>query len=575
MSNPLRQRIHRMFERTPMKRLDMIFDAMIKERTPWIDHWRELSQYVLPRLGRYLTSDRNDGSKKNTKIMNEVGTIALRTLTANMFTGTSSPSTRWFRLVPPNPSLDDDWPVKRWLQAVETVMYEIYEKSNFYNSVQALYEEQALFGTGVMIVEPDFDNVITCKTLTSGQYTLSLDSKGNFHTLGREFEMTIAQMVETFGIEGPERVSDRVRDMYRRGGNDEDTIVIRHIIMRKDDRIDLPNCRPEHSWASAYWDPTDSDAGERFLRTNGYYEQPVVAPRWDVTAEDTYGRSPAMDALPTIKAIQQLEEDIALQTELVGQPPTNGLPGMKGEALSTLPGAVNFSALGAGGQPSLAPVYQIDPRIGELTQRLIMMEDRVRKDLYADLFLLMSQGDHPQVTAREVDERSSEKLQTLGQVFERQRTELLNPTNDVVFGYAFRARILPEPPPSLVNTLLKVEYISSLAQAQRLIGTVAIDRFIDFTARLADATQDTTAALKVDTQQAMDEYASLSGVPPSTVRSDEDVEVLVEEMRRDQQAAQRAERMQQAADIAKTAAGATVDGSNLLGQQLQSLGAQQ
>jgi len=556
-----------------MKRLDAIFDDLKKERTPWIDHWRELSQFILPRLGRWLTSDKNDGSKKNQKIENEVGTIALRTLTANMFTGTSSPSRRWFRLVPPIPSLEDDWKVKRWLAAVEVTMYEIYEKSNFYNSVQALYEEQALFGTGCMIIEPDFDNVIKCNTLTAGQYMLSMDANGQFHTMAREFEMTLSQMVERFGVEGPEGVSKSVAHQYESGSHDQDTRVIRHIISRKDPRIELLNCRAEHNWASAYWDPQDNKDGERFLRTNGYHEQPVVSPRWGVTAEDTYGRSPSMEALPTIKGIQRLEQDIALQVELVGQPPTWGPPSMQNEPLSTLPGAVNFGSPGTPGQPAMAAVYQINPRIGELQQRLAQHEDRVRKDLFADLFLLMSQTDRPQVTAREVEERSSEKLQTLGQVFEQQRTELLNPANDATFGYAFRAGILPDAPESIIGADMKVEYISSLAQAQRLIGTVSIDRLIDFLARLGEATQDPSVPLKLDVQQTVDEYASLSGVPPSIIRSDEDVKQILDEQERQQQADLRAQQLQQAADMAKTASDATVDSDNMLGRSLEAMGA--
>jgi len=556
-----------------MKRLDMQFEAMKKERTPWIDHWRELSQYILPRLGRWLTSDRNDGGKKNQKITNEVGTIALRTLTANMFTGTSSPSRRWFRLVPPIPSLEDDWKVKRWLAVVEKIMYEIYEKSNFYNSVQALYEEQALFGTGCMIIEPDFDNVINCKTLTAGQYMITVDSRGRFHSLAREFEMTYAQMVETFGDEGPERVSKKVMHSYVSGGHDEDTRVIRHMIYRKDDRTPLLNCLPEHNWASAYWDPQDNDHSERFLRTNGYHEQPVVSPRWGVTAEDTYGRSPCMETLPTIKGLQRLSEDIALQIELVGQPPTQGPPSMKNEPLSTLPGAVNFGSPTSPGQPVMSAVYQINPRIAEMQARELKAEDLIRKGLFADLFLLMSQSDHPQVTAREVEERSSEKLQTLGQVFEQQRTELLNPANDAVYGYAFRAGILPDPPESIIDSDMKVEYISSLAQAQRLIGTVSIDRFIDFLARMGEATQDPTSPLKLDVQQAADEYAALSGVPPSIIRSDDDVKKVLEEQERQAQAQQRAAATQQAADIANTASGAQVSSDNLLGRSLEALGA--
>lgn len=575
MASALAMRVARKFTRKPMKMLDAMGDAMVKERQSFVDHWKDLSMWILPRLGRWLSSDRNDGSKKNTKINNEVGTIALRTLTANMFTGTSSPSRRWMRLVPPLPSLSDDWEVKRWLAKVEVIMYEIFEKSNFYNSIQALYEELALFGTGCMIIEPDFDTVINCKTLTAGQYSISVDHKGRFRAMFREFEMTIQQMVEQFGFEGPEGVSDKIKGMYEKGTHDEDTVVIRHMIMKKDSRIELRNCRDEHNWASAYWDPKDNNGGERFLRTNGYHEQPVISPRWDVTAEDTYGRSPSMDALPTIKSIQQLEEDIALQTELVGQPPTWGLPGMKGEPLSTLPGAVNFGAPTSPGQPVMQAVYQINPRINEYQMRMVDLEDRVRKDLYADLFLLMSQGAHPQVTAREVDERSSEKLQTLGQVFERQRTETLNPVNDVTFGYALRAGILPDPPEALLDTELKVEYISSLAQAQRMIGTIAIDQLVDFLGRLAVATEDPSGSIKIDNMQLVDEYAGLTGVPPAAVRSDDDVEKELERVEKERKRAEQMAQLEQAAGMAKTASEAPVDSGNLLGQSLAAMGAQQ
>ncbi len=40
------------------------------------------------------------------------------------------------------------------------------------------------------------------------------------------------------------------------------------------------------------------------LQQRWYHEFRVIAPRWDLAANDAYGRSPAMDALGDIKQLQ-------------------------------------------------------------------------------------------------------------------------------------------------------------------------------------------------------------------------------------------------------------------------------
>ncbi len=51
-----------------------------------------------------------------------------------------------------------------------------------------------------------------------------------------------------------------------------------------------------------YWERGTSTTTT--LRIKGYNEFPAVAPRWDIVANDAYGRSPAMDALGDIKQLQ-------------------------------------------------------------------------------------------------------------------------------------------------------------------------------------------------------------------------------------------------------------------------------
>ena len=101
--------------------------------------------------------------------------------------------------------------------------------------------------------------------------------------------------------------------------------------------------------------------------------------------------------------------------------------------------------------------------------------------------------------------------------------------------------MLPVPPPELQNRELSVEYVSVLAQAQRLASTGAIDRLAQFTGSIASIWPE--ARHKIDATRAVDEYAEALGVDPSIVRSDE---AVAQAAQAEQQAAAQAQAMQAA-----------------------------
>ena len=43
----------------------------------WIAHWREISDYLLPRSGRFFAEDRNRGERKHNNIYDSTGTMAV------------------------------------------------------------------------------------------------------------------------------------------------------------------------------------------------------------------------------------------------------------------------------------------------------------------------------------------------------------------------------------------------------------------------------------------------------------------------------------------------------------------
>ena len=82
------------------------WDALKEERSSWMSHWKDISEVLLPRAGRFLPTENNRGGKAAfRKILDSTGTRALRTLSGGMMSGMTSPARPWFRLTTFNPEL--------------------------------------------------------------------------------------------------------------------------------------------------------------------------------------------------------------------------------------------------------------------------------------------------------------------------------------------------------------------------------------------------------------------------------------------------------------------------------------
>ncbi|MEW5726178.1 MAG: portal protein, partial [Thermodesulfobacteriota bacterium] len=174
---------------------------------------------------------------------------------------------------------------------------------------------------------------------------------------------------------------------------------------------------------------------------------------------------------------------------------------------------------------------------------------------FNDLFVFLLR--RPGVTATEVVERHEEKLLLLGPVIERQQSELLDPLIERAFGILERSGRLPGAPPEIQGHDLKVEYISLLAQAQKLVGTQAVQSVLQFVGGAAAI--DPRVLDKIDLDEAVDVYAEMTGVPPRVVRADEEVEKLraerAESSRRDQAAQAALAAIQGAKSLSETKTG--------------------
>lgn len=543
-------------------------EGLRSERSTFLPLWRECSDYHLAHRGRFLSSDRNKGYKRNTKQINNSSRLAIRTLASGMMSGITSPARPWFRLGSGDKELDDLTSVKLWLFEVQSIMYRVFSSSNFYNSLHQMYSELGTFGTAAMGVYEDFENVIWCKPYTVGSYMLGMDGQNINDTFYLEYELSVAQVVKQFGIEN---VSDAVKQQWEKG-NTEAWIKIVHAIEPNDDR-DMNSIKAsDMPFRSVYYEASTKSQGDKFLRESGFEDYPIVAPRWDVTADDVYATDcPGITALGDTKALQLAERRKYQAIDKVVSPPLQGPASLKNKMKSDQlsPNEIVWhSDSNNGGLRSIYENYR--PQISEIKEEINNVELRISKSFYEDLFLMLANSDRRQITAREVAEKQEEKLLMLGPVLERLHNELLDPIIDRVFNILQRNGVLPVAPPELQEKELNIEYISILAQAQRLVNTGAIDRIVEFAGNASAVWPNVRH--KVNINQSLDDYADALGVNPAVIVSDKDAQAAADAEAQLQQQMAAMEQVGNAADIAKTASETDMSGDNALTSMMESAG---
>lgn len=543
--------------------------ALSSERSTFIPYYRELSDYHLGHRGRFLSSDRNKGYKRNTKQINNTSRLAVRTISSGMMAGITSPARPWFRLSIADLELREYGPVKEWLAQVEAKMYRVFSASNIYNALHTLYGELAVFGTGVMGIFDDFDNVIHCRPYTVGSYMLALNGKNEVDTFYREYEISVAQCVKQFGIENCSRT---VQERWKSGGS-ETWVKIVHIIEPNDNRDNMSPLARDKKFRSIYYEADHAgNADSKFLRRSGFDHFPILAPRWDVTAEDVYGTDcPGMTSLGDTKALQLGERRKYQALDRLIDPPLQGPSALSSKVGKSLRnGEIVFHDMNGQGLTSIYTNFR--PDLGAMVSINQETETRIKRAFYEDLFLMLANSDRRQITAREVQEKHEEKLLMLGPVLERLHSELLDPLINITFEKLSNAGVLPPPPQELAGRELEVEYISVLAQAQRMVAVGGLDQMAQYVGGMTQVWPE--ARHKFDALQAIDEYAEALGVAPKVIRPDEEVQQILAGEQQQQQQAEMAAQVDQVANTAKTLSESKMTEDSALQNMLKNAGLQ-
>ncbi|MCS5752802.1 portal protein [Klebsiella pneumoniae] len=517
---------------------------LTNDRSSFDPHWRELSDFINPRGSRFLVTDVNRDDRRNTKIVDPTATLAARTLSSGMMSGITSPARPWFKLATPDPDMMDYGPVKLWLEVVQRRMNEVFNKSNIYQSLPLLYASLGNYSTGAMAVLEDDSDVIRTMMFPIGSYYMANSARGSVDTCFRKFSMTVRQLVMEFGLNN---VSDSVKGMWD-SGNYESWIEVIHAVYPNIDRETAKLNSKNKPVKSVYYEVGgDSD---KLLRESGFDEFPIMAPRWEVNGEDVYGSScPGMIALGQVKALQLEQKRKSQLIDKATNPPMVGPSSLRNQRVSLLPGDITYIDQ-VTGQDGLKPAYLVNPNTADLLADIQDTRQIINSAYFVDLFMMLQNINTRSMPVEAVIEMKEEKLLMLGPVLERLNDECLNPLIDRTFSIMARKNLLPQPPDVLQGMPLRIEYISVMAQAQKSIGLSSLSSTVGFIGQLAQAKPEALDKLNVD--QAIDAFAEMSGVSPTVIVPQEQVEQVREQRAQQQQQQQMVAMGMAAAQGAKT-----------------------
>lgn len=541
------------------RRIDTTIAQMRTERYPFWTLWRELADYFLPKRYVWLQSDRERRIRnaKNPFILDSTGTRAARILSSGMMNGITSPSRPWFKLRVPGYD-DEGGPVTQWADEVARRMMKIMGESNFYNSMAVLYLDLSVFGSAANLIYEDDKTIIRCYNPALGEFYFGQDHRLQVNRFAREFCQTACQLVEWFGLEN---CSDTVKGYYNGATSAQQlsSVEIEHLIEPNDEPSDIP---AKFKFKETYREK--GRAGLNVLSRRGMNELPGIFPRWELTANDSYGTSPGMDALPDVIQLQQETKRKAQGLDKMINPPIVADIQLQHRPTALMPNGITYVA----GANSIGakPMYEVRAPIQEMTADIRDVQARIQQTFFNDLFQMISQLETVR-SATEIDARREEKLILLGSVLERFENEALDPAINRIFAIMQRRKMLPDAPDVIQEASIEIQYVSILATAQQALAAAPTERWIGLIGGIAGAVPK---ALTIpDWDELIRNYGLDIGVAPKNMRSREDVQQDENEAKANEAAAQAGQAGLAAVQGAKLLSETDVGGGANALQQLQ------
>jgi hypothetical protein len=490
-------------------------------RNPLDQEYQDCYDYTYPSLGAGFKDSGNDGISnaqtsraKQARLFDSTATDAVRLLSSSVLSSLTPPNTRWFDLAPQlldEEELDQDG--KEWLEDAAERIHTMIHSSNYDTEALEFTMHQMIAGMAGIYCELK-DGKYHFETWPLHHlYCQETLNKGYVDSVYREFNYTAQEAVLEFGFD---KLPERIQRVYTDNAND--TKMFKFVVcirprIKNGKQMTGDRLIKTLPWESLYV----ADCGS-VVKEGGFHEMPVVVPRWLKIPDTDYARGPVFDALPDIKSLNKIQENLLLNMDMH----ITGMFKVKDDGVIN-PNTIKFGArrvIPVGDMDNLMPLGSGgDVRFA--TEQIMAKQGSIRRMLLADQ---LGPTEKAIQTATEVQTRNNQVRQILGPIFARLQSEFLTHLVGRAFGLAFRANMLSAMPDSLINALragkgtLEIEYRSPLARSQKMQELQAID---EMTARVGQVAQTKPEVLDfINFDKIVQKFGDLLAVDPELLNDE-------------------------------------------------------
>ena len=269
--------------------------------------------------------------------------------------------------------------------------------------------------------------------------------------------------------------------------------------------------------------------------------------------------SPGINALADVKQLMTMVKEYAKAVKKIVCPTYKGPATLKNKKLADIPGAyIEEDENGRG----ISPVYEVNPRILELKQEKDELKNAIKEHFYNDLFAMILSTATRGRTATEVNELKEEKMVLLSPLLEQIHSALRQILN-WVYDEELRTGILEAPKKQYQNRDLNIEFVSSLAQAQKIANISSIERFTTFVSNIANSI-DPVLKSKLNTENIIEDYASYANINPNHMISKTEMDKVRQELNTQTNQQVQMQTLKEGSQIIQNMGGIDSYGSDLL-----------
>jgi hypothetical protein len=486
------------------------FSTAQSDRGGWDDHYERLAEIMLPRRVGF-TSTPVPGARRTDKILDSTPVQARRSLSTAV-DGLLKPKTvRWMFVKPDDEDLIDDPEVKEWLDFVQGRMFKrIYDtNARFAQATGEVDDDLVTFGTGALSIDPGQTSLEFASHHLKDVY-LQVDGRGRVVAVFIMHVWTAQQAKDFFTAKGVEHAGVTVEKALGEEYEQNNKIEFVHVIMPNQFVI-AENFNPKNLPFASLWIEVNE---KELIHQGGMHEFPMATPRWDTASGETYGRSPAMVALPDANTLQAQTRTLLKAGQFAVLPPIFApSQSIIGQAKLKSAGITYYDLQATVGQGSRQPIFSLD--MGSNMPIGREMQNDTRELIWAAFFknVLNLPVNGPQMTATEVLERKEEFVRVIGPVFGRLESEYLAPIVERVFGIMFRnnefgltdrnivgpggeeLRSIPE---ALQGKQINFEFRSPVERVRKQVEAAAALKTVQELAGVAEATQNPSGLDHID-----------------------------------------------------------------------------